>query len=602
MSVIFDPFSGNLIDIGSSSGGSPTIGGPVIGSTPNTVLAVDNASALAELGPLANGQLLIGSTGNLPSVAALTGTVAQVNITNGSGSITLSLPQSIATTSSPTFTGLTIGALSGVVKASSGVLSASLLNLATEVTGTLGTANGGTGLNTSAATNGQLLIGNGSGLSLSTITGTSNQVTVTNGSGTITLSLPQDIATSSSPTFATVIVAPSGGLDTNSVGTLAVGTSNANIINIGNSGATVNIQGTTYYQNVTDLQVTDKRITINKGGSAGSGSNAGVEIEENSVITAYVDTSADRASWEFKAPSTAGIITLTPGASGFTIDQGSHNPVTIGTANGLSISTQQISLGLSSTSTTGALSSTDWNTFNNKQDAGNYITALTGDVTASGPGSASATLATVNADIGTYNNLTVNAKGLVTAASNVAYLTGNQNITLSGDASGSGTTSISVSISDTTVTSKLITGFSSSAGTITASDSILGAINKLDGNIATKATSVTGDISPTTWSGLSDNTANQAITGLSFSSSIKSFEALLHIRVSASIVTFTTIKLIGTRKDDVDWSVYDLQTEFLGDSIPSLAFTIDSTGQVEITVGSFVSFASGDVTFRATVV
>jgi len=44
-----------------------------------------------------------------------------------------------------------------------------------------------------------------------------------------------------------------------------------------------------------------------------------------------------------------------------------HNAVTIGTANGLSLSTQQLSLGLASTSTTGALTSTDWNTFNAKQ-------------------------------------------------------------------------------------------------------------------------------------------------------------------------------------------------------------------------------------------
>jgi len=40
----------------------------------------------------------------------------------------------------------------------------------------------------------------------------------------------------------------------------------------------------------------------------------------------------------------------------------------------------------------GYLSSTDWNTFNSKQAAGNYITALTGDVTASGPGSATSTI------------------------------------------------------------------------------------------------------------------------------------------------------------------------------------------------------------------
>lgn len=67
--------------------------------------------------------------------------------------------------------------------------------------------------------------------------------------------------------------------------------------------------------------------------------------------------------------------------------------VTIGTANGLSLVGQALSLGLSSTSTTGALSDTDWDTFNSKQAAGNYITDLTGDVTAAGPGSVAATIA-----------------------------------------------------------------------------------------------------------------------------------------------------------------------------------------------------------------
>jgi hypothetical protein len=46
-----------------------------------------------------------------------------------------------------------------------------------------------------------------------------------------------------------------------------------------------------------------------------------------------------------------------------------HAAVTIGTANGLSLSTQALSLALASTSATGALSSTDWNTFNLKQAA-----------------------------------------------------------------------------------------------------------------------------------------------------------------------------------------------------------------------------------------
>jgi hypothetical protein len=50
---------------------------------------------------------------------------------------------------------------------------------------------------------------------------------------------------------------------------------------------------------------------------------------------------------------------------------------------------------------------------------GSAITSLTGDVTATGPGAAAATLATVNSNVGSFTNasITVNAKGLVTAAS-----------------------------------------------------------------------------------------------------------------------------------------------------------------------------------------
>jgi len=151
-----------------------------------------------------NGQVLIGN-GSTYTLAGLTGTANQVVVTAGSGSITLSLPQSIGTGSSPTFSGLTVGSLTGPVKASAGVLSAGALNLATDVTGTLPVANGGTGTATTP-TNGQIPIGNGTGYTLAGLTGTANQVTVTPGAGTITLSLPQSIATGSSPSFAGLTV------------------------------------------------------------------------------------------------------------------------------------------------------------------------------------------------------------------------------------------------------------------------------------------------------------------------------------------------------------------------------------------------------------
>lgn len=65
---------------------------------------------------------------------------------------------------------------------------------------------------------------------------------------------------------------------------------------------------------------------------------------------------------------------------------------------------------------------------NAKQASGNYVTALTGDVTATGPGSVAATLATVNGNVGSFGGassvpaFTVNAKGLITAASATAVI------------------------------------------------------------------------------------------------------------------------------------------------------------------------------------
>ena len=177
-----------------------------------------------------------------------------------------------------------------------------------------------------------------------------------------------------------------------------------------------------------------------------------------------------------------------------------------------------ISLPKASSTADGYLAQSDFSIFNGKQAAGNYLTALTGDGSASGPGSAALTLATVNSNVGTFNNLTVNGKGLVTGGSNVSYLTGNQNITVSGDVTGSGTTSIPLTLA--TVNSNVGTfGTASSVPQLTVNGKgLITAVSSQ--NIALPASAITSGILAVTNGGTGTNTlaslsvgANLGITG-----------------------------------------------------------------------------------------
>ena len=100
----------------------------------------------------------------------------------------------------------------------------------------------------------------------------------------------------------------------------------------------------------------------------------------------------------------------------------------------------------------GYLSATDWNTFNNKQAAGNYLTGLTGDVVASGPGIGTSALSDTGVTPGVYTKVTVDSKGRVTTGG---------------------------SLSDADVTSKVLTGLTPTGGDVTATDSIVQAVGKL---------------------------------------------------------------------------------------------------------------------------
>jgi hypothetical protein len=200
--------------------------------------------------------------------------------------------------------------------------------------------------------------------------------------------------------------------------------------------------------------------------------------------------------------------------------------------------TGAFSISQANTSTDGYLSSFDWNTFNSKQIAltlGNLtssditVTGGTGAVVGSG---STLTLATVNTNVGGYGDsthvptITVNAKGLVTAASQTAiptatnsvtglltyadwstfngkqnqlngtgfvkasgttitydnstYLTTIEGITAGGELSG---TYASPFLVNSAVTGKVLTGVNITGGTIVSTDSILTAFGKVQNQI-----------------------------------------------------------------------------------------------------------------------
>ena len=94
------------------------------------------------------------------------------------------------------------------------------------------------------------------------------------------------------------------------------------------------------------------------------------------------------------------------------------------------------SISQATTSTDGYLSSTDWNTFYNKQAAGSYITALTGEATATGPGSATVTLSTSAVTGKLLTGLNLTGGGSIAATDSILQAFGKVQNQISGLAGG----------------------------------------------------------------------------------------------------------------------------------------------------------------------
>jgi hypothetical protein len=242
--------------------------------------------------------------------------------------------------------------------------------------------------------------------------------------------------------------------------------------------------------NLTDAGTDGITITGGTGAVLGSGTSLSQHVAD-ATHNGYL-SSTDWNTFNNKQ-STLTLGNLTDvGTDGITITGGTGAIVGSGTT---------ISQHVADTTHSGYLSSTDWNTFNGKQAAGNYITALTGDVTASGPGSAAATLATVNSNVGSFGTasqvgtFTVNAKGLLTAASNT-----------------------SIQITESQVTNLVSDLASKQSTTLTNSHILVGN----GSNVATDV-AASGDLTLANTGAFTFNTVNSNVGSFGSSTSIPSF-------------------------------------------------------------------------------
>ena len=311
------------------------------------------------------------------------------------------------------------------------------VNLTSEVSGTLPVGNGGTGA--ASLTNNGILVGSGS-LPVSTVTGAQYQVLTASAGGTPSfgsLSLNQSAAVTG------ILPKANGGTGVNSTATFpssgvivtegATETLTNKILSsatidgassIGGS-TTINTTGTaatgaltaasvSSQGNVTILgnSTTANKLVLNDKGSVNSVALKAPDTLASSMTLEL--PSSNGSSGQVLATNGAGILSWVSAATGSVTNVTGTAPIAV--ANGTS--TPVISMSQANGTTNGYLSSSDWTTFNGKQAAGNYITALTGDVTASGAGSAAATLAAV-AIAGTSTKVTYDVKGRVTSGTSL---------------------------------------------------------------------------------------------------------------------------------------------------------------------------------------
>ena len=402
-------------DNSGGGGGSPTgaAGGDLSGTYPNPSVAKIQNVAVSASGP-ATGQAMVYNGSQWAPTNFNLSNLKTVGGMNQFAAGTCSASQTL--TWSAITDQVTCQNIGGLDLASSSV-----------VTGALPIANGGTGATTATAALNNLLPSQSTNAGKVLQTDGTNASWVTPASGADNLGNHTATQNLNLATFKLVGNGGTVGINIDSTGKIGINsTSPAVSLDVNGNDAMAVPRGTTAQRPSSPVNGYIRYNSDQKGFEAyingswqqiAAGSSPGVSEDGK---TLRWNNSTQQFDWFTAGAAGAGLANLngsTVTTQSFAIGT-SNNLPTWSTNTGTGVHTLHIPMANTASVTAGLISKAEYDAFNNKQPAGNYLTGLTGDVVATGPGSVSATIQTNAVTTGKINDKAVTYAKIQDVATN----------------------------------------------------------------------------------------------------------------------------------------------------------------------------------------